>query len=678
MTIGKRFFTIFITILLVVTAVIGTALPVFAATYTVTLSNYSGAVNSVLYAYATTTTTFAPGTFAVYFSTYNITGVSVGAGLTTFNAYFGVPVLPRGAYNVTITNTVGDTQTGTVPVFTITPQIFLTTNNGHIGDQLTISGNGFAASTPITIYLDGVAQAPTAAISTDAIGQFSNGSITIPTTFGGVHTITAWDNYGSSPGVSYTVAATMTLSAATGAVGSSFTVTGSGFAANTTPSFLIDGTVVNVGAVTDATGKFTNATVVIPTIGAGLHTLTVQDTAGHVLTQTFTVTSTMSINPTSGPVDTTVTVTGSGFLASKPISITYDSASVSTGPVTFTSDSKGSFSTTFKIPAGASGVHVIKVSDGTNSGTANFTTSLTAKIDVTSGPVGTSVTANGTGFKGNSSVTIIFNGIQNATATTDGKGNLATTFTVKPTPIGSHVLVLTDGTNTKSFDFTVSPTATIDSAKGNIGSSINVSGSGFGATQSVTVKYDNNQIATSSTDAAGTFTVAFKAPVSKGGAHTITVTDGTNTKTFDYAIDSTPPSVPALTLPANDTRGDKIPTLSWQDVTDANGGIVYDLQLSKDIGFNTILLEKDGLTSSTYTFSVAETLKPASKKAPYYWRVKAIDAASSESAWSTPSSFFLGFVMPTWGYYAIGGVAAVILLVGGFFLGNWFGRRAMS
>jgi hypothetical protein len=523
--------------------------------------------------------------------------------------------------------------------------------------------------------LDGVAQTPTAAIATDAIGQFSNASITIPTTFGGVHTVTAWDNYGSSGGVSYTVAATMTLSATTGAVGSSFTVTGSGFAANTTPSFLIDGTVVNVGAVTDATGKFTNATVIIPSIAGGPHTLTVQDTAGHVLTQTFTVTSTMSINPTSGPVDTSVTVTGAGFLASKPISITYDSASVNTGPVTFTSDSKGSFSTTFKIPAGASGVHVIKASDGTNSGTANFTTSLTAGINVTSGPVGTSVTANGTGFKGNTAVTIIYNGIQNATATTDGKGNLATTFTIKPTPTGSHVLVLTDGTNTKSFDFTVSPTATIDSAKGNIGSSINVSGSGYGATQAVTVKYDNSQIATSSTDAAGTFTIAFKAPVSKGGAHTITVSDGTNTKTFDYAIDSTPPSVPALSLPANDTRGDKVPTLSWQDVTDANGGIVYNLQLSKDVGFNTILLEKDGLTSSTYTLSVSETLKPASKKAPYYWRVKAIDAASSESAWSTPSSFFLGFVMPNWGYYAIGGVVAVILAVGGFLLGSWFGRK---
>jgi hypothetical protein len=551
----------------------------------------------------------------------------------------------------------------------------LTTSSGHIGDHLNISGNGFAANTAITIYFDSVTQATTSAVYTDAYGQFANAIITIPSSYGGINTVAAADYAGSSPSVNYTISSSMTLGNTTGPVGGSVSVSGDGFAANSTLSFFIDNTAVSVSASTDNLGKFNNVAVTIPAISAGSHVLKVQDVASHSLTANFSVTSIMTIGPTSGPVDTTVAVTGSGYLASSPITITYDGSSVTTVPASFISDAKGSFNVSFKVPAGASGTHVIKVSDGTNSVTANYTSSSIAKIDVTSGPVGTSVTASGTGFKSNTAVTIIYNGIQNGTATTDGKGNLATTFTIKPTPTGSHVLVLTDGTNTKSFDFTVSPTATIDSAKGNIGSSINVSGSGYGATQAVTVKYDNSQIATSSTDAAGTFTIAFKAPVSKGGAHTITVSDGTNTKTFDYAIDSTPPSVPALSLPANDTRGDKVPTLSWQDVTDANGGIVYNLQLSKDVGFNTILLEKDGLTSSTYTLSVSETLKPASKKAPYYWRVKAIDAASSESAWSTPSSFFLGFVMPNWGYYAIGGVVAVILAVGGFLLGSWFGRK---
>ena len=81
------------------------------------------------------------------------------------------------------------------------------------------------------------------------------------------------------------------------------------------------------------------------------------------------------------------------------------------------------------------------------------------------------------------------------------------------------------------------------------------------------------------------------------------------------------------------------------------------------------------MTTSTYTFAQTEALQSASKKAPYYWRVKATDAASNVSAWSTPYSFFVGFVMPNWGYYTIGGVVAVMLMVGGFLLGSRFGRR---
>jgi len=657
--------------------IIATALPVFAGTtYSVTLSPYSGAPGTALYVYATPATTFTGGTYAINFSTYSLTSVIVAAGASSISTYFGVPILPRGSYNITIIPPAGDTQNIPYPSFVITPQITLGTTSGHIGDRLTISGNGFAANNPITIYFDGIPQTPVSAITTDAYGEFSNAAILVPSMQGGSHTVTALDSIGSSPGVAYSISSSMTLSATTGTVGSTIAVSVTGFAANTTPSFLIDGTAVTVNARTDAYGSLSNVSIVIPPLSAGSHTLTVQDTAGHLLSSSFSVTSTMTINPTSGPVDTSVTVTGTGFQASRPIAITYDGVPITASSSPTTIGPNGSFTIGFKVPAGTSGVHVIKASDGVNSGSANFTTSLTLSIgDVTSGPVGTSVTANGTGFKGNAAVTIIYNGIQNATATTDGKGNLATTFTIKPAPTGSHVLVFTDGANTKSFDFTMTPTTTIDSTKGTIGSSINVSGSGFVATQAVTVKYDNTQIATSSTDANGTFTVTFKAPVSKGGAHTITVSDGTNSKTFDYAIDATPPTVPVLSLPANMTRGDKVPTLSWQDVTDANGGIVYTMQLSKDIGFNTILLEKDGLTTSTYTFSQAETLKPASKKAPYYWRVKATDAASNESAWSAPSSFFVGFVMPTWGYYAIGGVVAVVLAVGGFLLGNWFGRR---
>ena len=245
----KKFLAILLAILLIALAIIVPALPVFAAAFSVTLSSYSGAPNTALYAYGTGLTANGTNTYTVLFGTTTVVGTTVIPTGGTVGAYFGVPILPRGSYNITIT-TSGDTQNTPYPAFVITPQIFLGTSSGHIGDQLVVSGNGFAASTAITIYFDGIAQTPSSAINTDIFGQFANATITVPSTWGGNHTITAADYYGPSPGVTYSISSSMTLSATTGAVGSSITVSGVGFAANSALSFFLDSTAISVSAST--------------------------------------------------------------------------------------------------------------------------------------------------------------------------------------------------------------------------------------------------------------------------------------------------------------------------------------------------------------------------------------------------------------------------------------------
>lgn len=265
MTKSKKFFVILIAVLLVAMAILVPVLPAFAGTpYSVTLSSYSGAPGTALYVYATPTSTFTGGTYAVNFSTITLTSVIVGAGASSISTYFGVPILPRGSYNITITPPAGDTQNIPYPSFVITPQITLGTTSGHIGDRLTISGNGFAANNTITIYFDGIPQTPVSAITTDAYGEFANAAIIVPSMQGGSHTVTALDSIGSSPGVAYSISSSMTLSATTGTVGSTIAVSVTGFAANTTPSFLIDGTAVTVSVRTDAYGSLSNVSVVIP------------------------------------------------------------------------------------------------------------------------------------------------------------------------------------------------------------------------------------------------------------------------------------------------------------------------------------------------------------------------------------------------------------------------------
>jgi len=160
--------------------------------------------------------------------------------------------------------------------------------------------------------------------------------------------------------------------------------------------------------------------------------------------------------------------------------------------------------------------------------------------------------------------------------------------------------------------------------------------------KTLNITYDSTPVTltpTGTTDANGTFNVSFKIPVSKSGNHTIVVSDGTTSNTYTFKLDATPPAAPALTLPVAATKLGKVPTLSWSPVTDSNGGITYNMQISKDQSFNTILITKSGLTATTYTLDTnvpAEKLKSASKSAPYYWRVQATDAAGNVSAWTTP------------------------------------------
>ena len=89
----------------------------------------------------------------------------------------------------------------------------------------------------------------------------------------------------------------------------------------------------------------------------------------------------MSLSPTSGPVGTSVTVSGSGFIASHSITITYGGSTVATT----TSDSSGSIPSgvSFNVPASVAGSNTVQASDGTNAPTAIFTvtSSISLKSD---------------------------------------------------------------------------------------------------------------------------------------------------------------------------------------------------------------------------------------------------------------------------------------------------------
>ncbi len=174
----------------------------------------------------------------------------------------------------------------------------------------------------------------------------------------------------------------------------------------------------------------------------------------------------------------------------------------------------------------------------------------------------------------------------------------------------------------------------------------------------------------------GTFVSPFfKAPPSAKGDHTITATDGVNTATAVFTMESTMPKVPPPKEPKDGAKAKSPVTFDWDDVLDDSAPVTYQLQIATDKNFTaaSLVLDKSGIASSSYIMSELEELKLAGVDTPYYWRVQAFDAASNPSGWTGAGTFYVSgpFTFPDWGIY-VGAAAGAIIF---FLLGMWIGRR---
>ena len=349
-------------------------------------------------------------------------------------------------------------------------------------------------------------------------------------------------------------------------------------------------------------------------------------------------------------------------MTNNPVVITYNGIVVTTSPPALSADGNGNFAANFQIPFGSSGTVKIIAKDNLTTASTDYTSSADINFSATSGNVGTTITATGIGFNAKTAIKISYDNTQVGTITTDADGKFSTTFPVPASSTGKHQLTVTDQVVTLKYDFNILPDVTIDTSSGYVGKDINAEGTGFTASSNITVKYDASQVATIETDINGNFAVAFKVPASEAGNHQITFTDGTNTLTSDFAMDSTAPLTPTLLSPNSLTKVSQTPTLDWQDVSDPSG-VTYSLEISKDAAFVIVVLQKDGLEASEYKLTTQEVLGAVSKDTPYYWRVKAIDGANNQSAWSAPSTFYVGTIIPTSVYAFI--IMGLCIVVGG-------------
>ena len=245
---------------------------------------------------------------------------------------------------------------------------------------------------------------------------------------------------------------------------------------------------------------------------------------------------------------------------------------------------------------------------------------------------------------------------------------------------GTYKVKVSDGSNPKEADFSIPSTAAISpqtslASPGHVGSELTITGKGFTPGGTVTVSYDGKQLNTTTTVLADqSFSVTLKVPASTAGEHTIVATDGTNSKPFTFVMESKPPLPPEPLKPEMNLKATARTFFDWKDVIDPSG-VTYTLQVAakNDFSPSNIVFEKTGLTKSEYTLTGDQKLATATREAPYYWHVKAIDGAGNQSQWSGTGAFYVGSLLSLsrTAIYVLIGVSALVLAIFGF----WLGRR---
>ncbi len=403
----------------------------------------------------------------------------------------------------------------------------------------------------------------------------------------------------------------------------------------------------------------------------------------------FTVIGVNALTPDSGPVGTEVEMSGIGFDDNDEVRVLYDGDIVDVIGGDRRFKSNGSFSARVVIPESTAGEHILTVEDeGGHSGQVKFEVEPEITLSPAPASVSEEVTIIGTGFGEDTDIFVYFDGdIVYITGDydTNNCGGFESRFIVPEVEPGSYLVeVEDDAFNLADADLEVgpgldiSPLTSVDSP-GNVGDTVELSGSGFVPDHEITITYASDPVEFTTTSLAdGSFSYSFTVPPSPAGEHTISATDGTSTKEVLFFVEATPPEAPAPLLPEMDTKAGSKAEFDWTDVSDPSLPVSYELQVATNSQFtpDSIVVNRIELTTSTYTLTDEEELESTSEEAPYYWRVRAKDAASNPSDWSSGTRFTVGtsFSMPGWLIYTLIAIGAVLV----FFLGLWLGRRSAT
>ena len=273
-----------------------------------------------------------------------------------------------------------------VATFTVIDgEIWLSPEEGTVGTEVEISGEGLRNNQKITAEYDGdEVDIISGDNETDSDGQFTC-TIIIPESAIGNHVIAVIDESGNKPEAEFSVEPKITLDPTKQVAGGEVIVTGTGFDKRQTITITLDGDKTPTAPVilnANYRGSFTGS-FLAPSLASQT---TIKVEAGEAIFDQIvngaeaqlTILAGIRLDPVTSPaspgyVGMELAVRGGGFIADAMVTITY-STDGETIPVTTARTSvNGNFSVSFTVPPSLAGSHAITATDDTSTVTSTFT-----------------------------------------------------------------------------------------------------------------------------------------------------------------------------------------------------------------------------------------------------------------------------------------------------------------
>jgi len=473
-------------------------------------------------------------------------------------------------------------------------------------------------------------------------------------------------------------ASNITITPASGIVGTSVHISGDGFSGRLATIYWDELNILSKIPIS-ATGELT-VDLQVPESCGGSHTIKISDDsnwADSTALATFTVLPGITIFPSTGIPSSVVMVTGNGFdCFERDIQVTWNKTVL---PMVTTANQFGVWSISFDPPEFAKGEYYIgaagRSTDASEIGEHKFTIGPFAKIQPNSGPVGTEVAVDGSGFRtSEDGITVTWDNqiyLVNFVAGSDGV--LGIKLNIPPSTQGHHLMGVFGSDFTPrgivpDMDFNVVPNIQLQPATGNKGTKVTVNGTGFTKGETITFTFEGNSLnANAVADDKGSFSTAFTAPQSAAKENKVTAT-GTagNSAGAVFVIDKVTPPAPTLIFPQQGAtleafnsvgdvflgtarqllgivsfqnskqRGFGTPdiTFDWSEIS-TQGSITYTLEIDSTSNPASPVILRKGLLDSEYTLTKVDTLSVGS----YTWRVMAVDDIDNEGFWSDTEEF---------------------------------------